>query len=84
MVGISTPPTSLGRQTWNFLRHFLEMCVAMCVAGGVVALVNQQRASNQARVALARHHLGHGTGGNACNCGNGCKPRARIRKYFLE
>ena len=36
MVGISTQPPGLGRQTWNFLRHFLEMCVAMCVGGGAL------------------------------------------------
>ena len=24
---------STGRQMWNFTRHFLEMCVAMCVGG---------------------------------------------------
>lgn len=24
---------SVGRQTWNFVQHFLEMCIAMCVVG---------------------------------------------------
>ena len=24
---------SLGRQAWNFARHFLEMCLAMCLVG---------------------------------------------------
>ena len=33
-----TPAT--GRQVWNFARHFLEMCVAMCVGGNaLIALV---------------------------------------------
>jgi hypothetical protein len=33
-----TPST--GRQVWNFTRHFLEMCVAMCVGGtALTALV---------------------------------------------
>ena len=33
-----TPTT--GRQVWNFARHFLEMCVAMCVGGNaLIALV---------------------------------------------
>jgi hypothetical protein len=30
---------SLGRQVWSFVRHFLEMCIAMCVGGAVLALV---------------------------------------------
>ena len=31
---------SIGRQVWNFTRHFLEMCVAMCVGGtALTALV---------------------------------------------
>lgn len=33
MVAVATPRLSLGRQTWNFGRHYLEMCIAMCVAG---------------------------------------------------
>jgi hypothetical protein len=27
------PKLSLGRQTWHFVRHYLEMCVAMCLGG---------------------------------------------------
>jgi hypothetical protein len=30
-AGRQTPST--GRQAWTFTRHFLEMCVAMCVGG---------------------------------------------------
>jgi len=30
---------SLGKQGWNFARHFLEMCVAMCLGGTVLALL---------------------------------------------
>jgi len=30
---------SLGRQGWNFVRHFVEMCVAMCMGGAVLAVV---------------------------------------------
>ena len=30
---------SLGRQGWNFARHFLEMCIAMCVGGTVLAVL---------------------------------------------
>jgi hypothetical protein len=30
--GTTTPGTA--RQVWNFTRHFLEMCIAMCVGGG--------------------------------------------------
>lgn len=31
---------SAGRQVWTFTRHFLEMCVAMCVGGtALTALV---------------------------------------------
>ena len=29
-------PPSTGRQVWNFTRHFLEMCIAMCVGGGAL------------------------------------------------
>jgi hypothetical protein len=25
-----------GRQVWNFARHFIEMCVAMCIGGSVL------------------------------------------------
>lgn len=30
---------SLGKQSWNFARHFLEMCIAMCVGGTVLAVL---------------------------------------------
>jgi hypothetical protein len=33
------PRVSLGKQVWNFARHFFEMCVAMCVGGSVLNLV---------------------------------------------
>jgi hypothetical protein len=37
-AGRQTP--SAGRQAWTFTRHFLEMCVAMCVGGtALTALV---------------------------------------------
>lgn len=29
----------LGSQIWNFARHFLEMCVAMCLGGSVLNLL---------------------------------------------
>jgi hypothetical protein len=28
-----TRQLGIGRQVWNFTRHYLEMCVAMCVGG---------------------------------------------------
>ena len=33
-TGRGTPSTA--RQVWNFTRHFLEMCIAMCVGGGAL------------------------------------------------
>jgi hypothetical protein len=39
MDTIDTARPSLGRQVWNFARHFLEMCIAMCVGGAALALV---------------------------------------------
>ena len=30
------PTLSIARQAWNFTRHFLEMCIAMCVGGGAL------------------------------------------------
>ena len=41
MTATRTPSTgrqtpSAGRQVWNLARHFLEMCVAMCVGGGAL------------------------------------------------
>jgi hypothetical protein len=35
----ATTRLTVGRQTWNFARHFLEMCVAMCAGGGILALL---------------------------------------------
>ena len=39
MDAAMTQMPSLGRQTWNFARHFLEMCIAMCVGGSVLNLL---------------------------------------------
>jgi hypothetical protein len=39
MEAVATTRLSLGRQVWNFARHFLEMCVSMCAGGGILALV---------------------------------------------
>ena len=33
-TGRGTPSTA--RQVWNFTRHFLEMCIAMCIGGGAL------------------------------------------------
>lgn len=33
-TGRRTPSTA--RQVWNFTRHFLEMCIAMCLGGGAL------------------------------------------------
>ena len=33
-TGRRTP--SIARRVWNFTRHFLEMCIAMCVGGGAL------------------------------------------------
>jgi len=30
---------SLPRKVWNFTRHFLEMCISMCVAGNILILL---------------------------------------------
>jgi hypothetical protein len=35
---VAAPP-SLGKQGWNFARHFLEMCIAMCVGGTALAVL---------------------------------------------
>jgi hypothetical protein len=37
-AGVEARP-SLGRQTWNFARHYLEMCVAMCLGGTALNLL---------------------------------------------
>jgi hypothetical protein len=39
MNAVATTGPTLARQTWNFARHFLEMCVAMCVGGAILALL---------------------------------------------
>ncbi|GAA2879066.1 hypothetical protein GCM10010472_41100 [Pseudonocardia halophobica] len=36
-TGRRTPSTP--RQVWNFTRHFLEMCIAMCVGGGALNIL---------------------------------------------
>ena len=33
MVAVATTEVSPSRQAWNFARHYLEMCIVMCVAG---------------------------------------------------
>jgi len=35
----ATTRLTLGRQTWNFARHFLEMCVSMCAGEAILALL---------------------------------------------
>jgi len=39
MDAVATTRLTLGRQTWNFVRHFLEMCVSMCAGGAILALL---------------------------------------------
>ena len=39
METTSLPAIGIGRQTWNFARHFLEMCVSMCIGGAILSLV---------------------------------------------
>ena len=39
MDAVSTTTISVPRQSWNFARHFLEMCVAMCIGGTVLYLL---------------------------------------------
>jgi len=34
-----TARLSLGRQSWNFTRHFLEMCIAMCAGGAILSVI---------------------------------------------
>jgi hypothetical protein len=36
MTTATTAQPNLGRRTWNFARHFLEMCLAMCVGGAIL------------------------------------------------
>ena len=35
---IATPTVRL-LQVWNFTRHFLEMCIAMCIGGSILLVV---------------------------------------------
>ena len=39
MDAVATARPSLGRQSWNFGRHFLEMCIAMCVGGAILGVL---------------------------------------------
>lgn len=39
MDAVATVGPSLGRQSWTFARHFLEMCISMCAGGGILAFV---------------------------------------------
>jgi hypothetical protein len=39
METTSLSAIGIGRQTWNFVRHFLEMCVSMCMGGAILSLV---------------------------------------------
>jgi AcrR family transcriptional regulator len=39
MDAVATARLSLGRQSWNFARHFLEMCVSMCAGGAILSLI---------------------------------------------
>ena len=39
MDAVATARLSLGRRSWNFARHFLEMCISMCAGGAILALV---------------------------------------------
>jgi hypothetical protein len=33
---MTTPSPGLGSQVWHFARHWLEMCIVMCVGGGIL------------------------------------------------
>jgi hypothetical protein len=39
MDAVATARLSLGRQSWNFARHFLEMCISMCAGGAILSLI---------------------------------------------
>jgi hypothetical protein len=39
MDAVATAGLSLGRQSWNFARHFLEMCISMCAGGAILSLI---------------------------------------------
>ena len=36
METIQGPKPGPARQVWNFARHFLEMCISMCVGGSIL------------------------------------------------
>jgi hypothetical protein len=36
MHATTTPRLGLGSQVWHFARHWLEMCVVMCVGGAIL------------------------------------------------
>ena len=39
MEAVATARLGLGRQGWNFARHFLEMCISMCAGGAILSLI---------------------------------------------
>jgi hypothetical protein len=39
MDAVATATPSVGRQSWNFARHFLEMCISMCVGGAILSVL---------------------------------------------
>jgi hypothetical protein len=39
MDAVARARLSPGRQSWNFARHFLEMCVSMCAGGAILSLI---------------------------------------------
>lgn len=36
MDQVTTPRPGLRSQIWQFICHYLEMCVAMCLGGGIL------------------------------------------------
>lgn len=39
MDAVATARLSLRRQSWDFVRHFLEMCISMCAGGAILSLI---------------------------------------------
>jgi hypothetical protein len=39
MTATATVRLGVGRQTRNFVQHFLEMCISMCAGGAILSLV---------------------------------------------
>jgi len=39
METTSLPAIGIGKQIWNFVRHFLEMCISMCMGGAILSVV---------------------------------------------